>query len=186
VPAVSRLSSASDGTNSAAYYYVANSTLVDHIDFAHNGAFVMRTQNTYDHLSRLISRVSLAPRTNPPGTTPASFQYQYNPAGQRTRATLADGSYWLYGYDGQGQLTNGSKYFLDGTPYAGQQFAYAFDSMGNRLVQVSVLTIDTTLVFLFCMQQVGNASPTAHVQSPRDPLQAHRRFPAQPPRHRHF
>jgi YD repeat-containing protein len=110
---------------------------VDHIDFAQNGAFVMRTQNTYDQSSRLISRVSLAPRTTPPGTTPASFQYQYNAASQRTRVTLADGSYWLYGYDGQGQLTNGTKYFLDGTPCAGQQFSYAFDSMGNRLVSMA-------------------------------------------------
>ena len=92
----SRITSVSDGINSATYYYVANSSSVDHIDFAQNGAFVMRTQNTYDPVNRLISRVSLAPGTagtNAPGTTPASFQYQYNAAGQRTRLTLADGSY---------------------------------------------------------------------------------------------
>jgi hypothetical protein len=32
-----------------------------------------------------------------------------------------------------------------------------------------VITIDTTLMFSFFMQQVGSARPTAQVQSPRDP-----------------
>ena len=53
------------------------------------------------------------------------FQFipvSYNAASQRTQVTLADGSYWLYGYDALGQLTSAKKYFWDGTPYAGQQF----------------------------------------------------------------
>ena len=53
-------------------------------------------------------------------------------ASQRTKVTLQDGSYWVFGYDALGQLTSGIKYFWDGTPYAGQQFGYAFDTIGNR------------------------------------------------------
>ena len=60
------------------------------------------------------------------------FNYQYNSANQRTRVTLLDGSYWVYGYDALGQVTNANKYFWDGTPVAGQQFDYAFDTIGNR------------------------------------------------------
>jgi hypothetical protein len=48
-----------------------------------------------------------------------------------------DGSYWLYGYDALGQLTSAVKYFWDGTPYAGQQFGFAFDTIGNRLVSLA-------------------------------------------------
>jgi RHS repeat-associated protein len=88
----------------------------------------MTTQNSYDNLNRLTGRVSTAF-----GTTVGSFQYQYNAANQRTLATLQDGSYWSYGYDALGQVTNGNKYFWDGTPYAGQQFGYGFDTIGNRL-----------------------------------------------------
>src|SRR5208337_1825990 len=36
-------------------------------------------------------------------------------------------------YDPLGQLTNGWKYFSDGTNVAGQQFDYQFDTIGNRL-----------------------------------------------------
>jgi RHS repeat-associated protein len=120
--AASRLLSVSDGVNSGTYFYLANSPLVDHVVLAHNGAPVMTNQNTYDHLNRLTGISSAL-----------DFNYQYNSAGQRTNVTqLADGSYWLYGYDALGQLTSGNKYFWDGTPVAGQQFDYAFDTIGNR------------------------------------------------------
>jgi len=121
--AAGRLAALSDGNNnSATYSYVANSPLVDHIAFTNSaGARAMTTSNTYDYLNCLTGKSSVL-----------NFNYQYNAASQRTRVTLADGSYWVYGYDTLGQLTSGVKYFWDGTPYAGQQFGYAFDSIGNR------------------------------------------------------
>ena len=103
------------------YSYVANSPLVDHIAFARGGASVMTNQNTYDDLNRLTGKSSSL-----------DFDYQYNAASQRTKVTLMDGSYWLYGYDALGQLTSADKHFLDGTPCAGQQFNYGFDTIGNR------------------------------------------------------
>ena len=119
--AASRLSTVSDGVNSAACSYLANSPLVDHIVFAHGSNNVMTNQNTYDHVNRLTGKSSSL-----------NFAYQYNAASQRTRLTLMDGSYWEYGYDALGQVTSADKYFWDGTPYAGQQFDYAFDTIGNR------------------------------------------------------
>ena len=38
----------------------------------------------------------------------------------------------MYQYDNLGQVTSGKKYWSDGTPVAGQQFQYAFDTIGNR------------------------------------------------------
>jgi len=118
----------SDGSNPATYSYLANSPLVDHIAFAHNSASVMTNQNTYDNVNRLTAISSGGASS----TSPISYQYGYNAASQRTRVTLADGSYWLYGYDALGQLTSAKKYFRDGTLYAGQQFGFTFDTIGNR------------------------------------------------------
>src|SRR5207249_7423452 len=46
--------------------------------------------------------------------------------------TNVDNSRWVYTYDALGQVTSGKKYWADGTPVAGQQFAYGFDDIGNR------------------------------------------------------
>lgn len=108
----------------------ANSTLVDHIVFAHTGTTSMTTTNRYDYLNRLTGPLSSVASGG--GGSVFNFRYAYNTASQRTKITLQDGSYWLYAYDSLGQLTNGVKYFRDGTPYAGQQFQYGFDTIGNR------------------------------------------------------
>lgn len=61
-----------------------------------------------------------------------SHAYAYNNANQRTSATNADGTYWIYQYDSLGQVISGIKYWPDNTVVAGQQFGYAFDDIGNR------------------------------------------------------
>jgi len=60
------------------------------------------------------------------------FNYRYNDADHRVRVNLARRSYWLYEYDGLGQVTSSRKYWADGTPVSGQQFTYTFDDIGNR------------------------------------------------------
>ncbi len=122
-----RLSIVSDGVNSATYSYVANSPLVSQIDFKNSGTLRMSTTKSYDALNRLTNIVS---STNTVAV--AGFAYSYNSANQRTAVTREDGSYWIYTYDGLGQVTSGKKYWGDGTPVAGQQFEYAFDQIGNR------------------------------------------------------
>jgi RHS repeat-associated protein len=119
----SRLAVVSDGTNSAAYSYLAFSPLVGQITFANSGTTEMTTSKQYDYLNRLTSIASSASN---------AFTYQYNSANQRNLALLADGSYWRYGYDALGQVTSGNKYWSDETPVAGQQFGYTFDTIGNR------------------------------------------------------
>jgi RHS repeat-associated protein len=120
----SRLASVSDGSNSAAYSYLANSSLVGQIVFQSNTVTSMTTSKQYDYLNRLSSIAS---------TPSNAFTYQYNAANQRTMSQLWDESYWRYGYDALGQVTSGSKFWSDETPVAGQQFDYTFDTIGNRI-----------------------------------------------------
>lgn len=127
--AASRLKTVSDGTNSATYSYLANSPLVSQIVFKNGSATRMTTTKQYDYLNRLTQISSIPSAAY---TQPLTFNYNYNSANQRTKNTLADGSYWVYGYDALGQVTNGCKFFSDGTPVAGQQFDYSFDTIGNR------------------------------------------------------
>jgi hypothetical protein len=118
----------SDGANNAAYSYLANSPLVSQILFTNNTTRRMTTTKSYDYLNRL-TQVSSSPNVS--YTLPLAFNYTYNSANQRTHNTLADGSYWVYGYDSPGQMTNACKYFSNGTPVAGQQFDYTFDNIGK-------------------------------------------------------
>jgi RHS repeat-associated protein len=83
----------------------------------------MTTTKQYDYLNRLTSISS---------TPSISHAYQYNAANQRTTATLADSSYWVYTFDSLGQVTSGRKYWPDGSAVAGQQLDYSFDDIGNR------------------------------------------------------
>jgi YD repeat-containing protein len=125
----SRLQSISDGINSATYSYLANSSLVSNIVFASNSTTAVTTWKNYDFLNRLTAITSVPGAS---GQWHPSYQYRYNAANQRTRATLYDNSYWLYGYDSLGQVTNANKYWQNGTPVPGEQFGDAFDNIGNR------------------------------------------------------
>ena len=75
---------------------------------------------------------SITSTTNGTSISVAGYTYSYNDANQRTRANLADGSFWIYEYDSLGQVKSGKRYWSDWTPVAGQQFEYSFDDIGNR------------------------------------------------------
>jgi RHS repeat-associated protein len=126
--AASRPATFSDGVNSAGYAYIANSPLVGQISFSNYAALKMITTKSYDNLNRLTAIGT----TNGQGSAIDVHLYAYNNANQRTAVTNADNSYWIDQYDNLGQVTSGTKYWSDGTPVAGQQFGYAFDSIGNR------------------------------------------------------
>ena len=115
---VSGLTKSSYSSNPLPVTSIANSPLVGQITFQHNGQTVMTTTKQYDYLNRLTG-ISSANSQLP---SPISYAYAYNSANQRTAATNADNSYWVYQYDSLGQVISGKKYWTDGTPVAGQQF----------------------------------------------------------------
>jgi len=125
----SRLTNVSDGTHKATYSYLANSPLVSDITFRSNSTTRMTTTKSHDYLNRLLASSSLPSAS---GQSAISYAYVYNDASQRTRVSMADGSYRLYEYDNLGQLISGKHYWSDGTPVAGQQHEYAYDDIGNR------------------------------------------------------
>ncbi len=128
-----RLWKVSDSPYLATYGYPTNSMLIGTLGCT-NGVGTgqgLAVSRAYDRLNRLTS-ISSKPYGSAAPSLPIGFQYQYNSANQRTRVALADGSYWVYGYDALGQVVAGRRYWGDGTPVAGQDFAYAFDEIGNR------------------------------------------------------
>ena len=124
-----RLSTVTDGSWNSTYTYLANSPLVSQIVHKLNSTVAMTDTRQYDLLNRLTSISSTPAGAN---QLPVSFAYQYNDANQRIRATLQDGSYWIYEYDALGQVISGKRYWMDGSPVPGQQFEYGFDDIGNR------------------------------------------------------
>ena len=121
----SRLATVSDGNgDSAAYSYLANSPLAGQITFSRNGATRMTTTKQYDYLNRLSS-ISSSPSN--------SFTYQYNAANQRTLATaLRMGVIGAMGMTRWARWIPATSIGATMTPVAGQQFDYAFDTIGNR------------------------------------------------------
>jgi RHS repeat-associated protein len=127
----SRLQSVTDNSgspaSSAAYSYLANSPLVDHITFSQSGTTVT-TARQWDYLNRLMQISTV----NSGQQTLDAHSYGYNNANQRIRRTLPDNSYWVYTYDSLGQVISGKRYWSNGSSVAGQQFEYVFDDIGNR------------------------------------------------------
>lgn len=121
----SRLSTVTSGAHTATYTYQANSILVNTLTFNNGSANALTTTRTNDALNRLVSISNAAAAT-------VSYAYLYNTANQRIKATLADGSYWVYQYDTLGQVTSGQKYWSDDIAVTGMQFGYSFDDIGNR------------------------------------------------------
>jgi RHS repeat-associated protein len=126
--AASRLYAVTSGVDVATYAYHPDSDLVHTLTQSHSNAVRLTTTKLFDKLGRLRSITSV-----PSADNPISFAYQYNDANQRTRATLANGEYWTYGYDPLGQVTNGVKRFPNGAPIPGYSFGYDFDEIGNRI-----------------------------------------------------
>jgi YD repeat-containing protein len=123
-----RLLTVTDSPYVATYAYQPNSLLLNTVTFKNGATTNWVTSRQYDRLNRLQSIANL----NAQASTLNSFGYAYNSANQRTRATLADGSYWVYRYDTLGQVTSGKRYWSDGTPVAGPRFIYVEGSIGNR------------------------------------------------------
>jgi len=122
--AASRLRAVSDGTYSAAYSYLANSSLIDSISYDDGPNTRMTAPRTYDHLGRL-QRIAATPTSG----LRWDFDYTYNQANQRVRTAHRDGSAWQYDYDGLGQLTSGRKHWADGL------WDYTWDGE-NRLIEM--------------------------------------------------
>ncbi len=131
-PVTGNLTGVTDNTNNTfvRYTYQPNSTRLATTTFNQGEALRLTTTRTSDGLGRLASITNTA--SGSAGVV-SSHAYTYNAQGQRSTATLADGSVWSYGYNANGELTSGHHaWSAGGTAVAGQQFDYAYDGIGNR------------------------------------------------------
>ena len=125
--AMSRIATVSDGTNTAEYSRLPGTSLLNNVTVKQGANTIVNTAKTYDAFNRLLSTASTA------GGVTRTYTYEYNDKDQRTKLTLADGSYWEYTYDDKGQVTSGVKKDSTGKVIPGQSFGYTFDDIGNRL-----------------------------------------------------
>jgi RHS repeat-associated protein len=127
--AASRMATAAMGALSGSYAYHPNSSLVHTLTFKSGTTTVATTTKTFDALNRLTHIATVSAN----GTTaPVSHGYTLNALSQRTRVDLADGGYWIYGYNTKGEVVSGVRHSAGGTPVPGQSFGYNFDNIGNR------------------------------------------------------
>ncbi|WP_176012867.1 RHS repeat domain-containing protein [Victivallis sp. Marseille-Q1083] len=115
---MSRLSQVSASGQTAAYSRVSGANRLASTVFQAGTALVFTASRNYDHFNRL--------------TTIGGYSYVYNDQDQRTRLTLPDSRNWNYTYDELGQVTGGEKRTAAGVAVTGQNYAYAFDTIGNR------------------------------------------------------
>ena len=125
----SRLEKVREGSFSASYGYLVDSPLVETVTMRQGPMPRMMTTNSHDYLDRL-HEVRTQPRAA--GSMAIGSGYRYDAADQRALQLSTDGSFWRYDYDDLGQVITGKHYFDDGTPVPGQQFEYAYDTVGNR------------------------------------------------------
>ena len=88
------------------------------------------TQKIYDYANRVRSITS----TNSLGVTNVWLDLGYNAANQVVTRVETDSTYWNYGYDQLGQVTNGWRFLPNGSNVLGQTFNYQFDDIGNRRI----------------------------------------------------
>lgn len=131
-----RLSGIGCGIYSAAYTYWPNSDLLCQTTSSSNATAVLTTTRVWDVGPRLLSIAN----TLANGSVSTADEYAYDALDRRVSALLEDGSHWRYGYDARNELTSAQRSWSDWTPVAGQQYAYAYDNIGNRTTRSSAAT----------------------------------------------
>ena len=83
--------------------------------------------NTYDDANQILLLANLTTS----GTTLSSFNYTYNPVGNRTQVVEADGDVLTLSYDPTYQLTNEVRSGANA-----YNISYVYDAVGNRTLLV--------------------------------------------------
>ncbi|MDX1952065.1 MAG: RHS repeat-associated core domain-containing protein [Verrucomicrobiota bacterium] len=122
-----RMSRVTNGASVTAYSYLTNSDLVSMIQFSHSNSLVLTSAKSWEYGSRLKS----IQHSTASGLVD-DVSYSYDALNRRERALKQDGSQWRFGYNDRNEVVKGKRYWEDFMPVAGQQFEYAYDTIGNR------------------------------------------------------
>ena len=121
-----RLARVTGGGDQAAYGYLANSDLLATTTFTRTGTTRLtatRGWNT-NRLKSVTNIWNIGARSL--DTT------WFDAMNRRKTVQWQDGSSWGYGYNDRGEVIAGNRKWSDAASVSGQQYAYSFDTIGNR------------------------------------------------------
>ena len=129
----SRVKTITQGTASATYAYLPQTSLLDSVTFK-QGA---NTIATADHDFDLAGHLKWIKYTNAANAPLPGSTYTVDDIHRRTKVEREDGSWWDWGYNSRSEVTSASRKFADATLAPMEQFSYTFDATGNRLTSTA-------------------------------------------------
>ncbi len=111
----------------ARYYYYSNSKRFSSIYLKQNTTNRLWRTHYFDENHRLWKIINTKS-----GGVVTSHDYVINNLGQRTKATLEDGSYWDYAYNDRGEVDAAVLKDSGGVALPGWNSDYSYDDIGNR------------------------------------------------------
>ena len=151
-----RLATVAANGHQVHYDYLAKSNLVRKLEFDDGqGNEAMTSTRSYDKLKRL-TKIETSPGS---GRALQGLAYQYDSGNRRAKATAADGSWWDYSYDSNGQLSSGIRHWENGWTVPGQNFTYTYDDVGNREVSGGRVSSQSTYTTNQRNQLASRSSP---------------------------
>jgi RHS repeat-associated protein len=133
--AAGRLETITDSTQSVAYGYHPNSSLISTIENKTSGTAWFQESRHYDIRNRLTGI-----RSQRLGSSTAQLTthaYVYDSLGRRTKNTFQDGSNWEYGYNDRSEVISATRRTAAGTLVPPLGATYDYDGIGNRLASTS-------------------------------------------------
>jgi RHS repeat-associated protein len=130
-----RLSTITDGSQSVAYSYHTDSSLISTVQNKTSGTAWFEEQRYYDIPGRLTGIRSKRQGSSTAELT--TYAYDYDSLGRRTKSTFQDGSHWEYGYNDRSEVTSATRKTASGTEVTPLNSSYTYDGIGNRLTSTS-------------------------------------------------
>jgi RHS repeat-associated protein len=142
--AAGRLETITNSTQSVAYGYHPNSSLISTIENKTSGTAWFQESRHYDIRNRLTGI-----RSQRLGSSTAQLTthaYVYDSLGRRTKNTFQDGSNWEYGYNDRSEVISAIRRTAAGTLVPPLGATYDYDGIGNRLASTSGVLGDHTYI----------------------------------------
>lgn len=130
-----RLGTITDGSQSVAYAYHTDSSLISTVQNKTSGAAWFEERRYYDTPGRLTGIRSKRLGSSTADLT--TYAYDYDSLGRRTKSTFQDGSHWEYGYNDRSEVTSATRKNASGTEVTPLSSNYTYDGIGNRLTSNS-------------------------------------------------
>ncbi|HWB05276.1 MAG TPA: RHS repeat-associated core domain-containing protein [Verrucomicrobiales bacterium] len=162
------LSTIGSGTATATYAYRTGTRQIASVTFAESATTRLTQTRAYDDLHRLTGVTSQTPGP----VDLAASSYTLDDAGRRSSTLLADGTWWKYTYDDHGQVLSAERRRMTGSSpnvsdpaVPGQQFAYGYDGIGNRVAAIQGGGVTDDVEFDYTPTTANQYSAITHTRT---------------------